>query len=226
MVAPMPRYLNGTGKWYHSVMVTIIAISALSGIVQLIGYIVYAKHVVFGSIRPNAASWSVWAFGAVIESVSYIYLTNDILKNVLPMACAVSAVLMFVMCLFRGHFSKISRFEASIVATDIAITIVWAFTGSPLIANILLVVTAVVSFIPIIMSVYKDPRYELAAPWFIWTTAYVLQSAVVIARFEKYEDLIYPLVFAALHIVVAFLALDFRKKTSYRGPASVHPEHL
>ncbi len=204
----------------------ILSISILSGIIQFTGYLIYARKVVFGSIRPNAASWSVWAFGAVIESVSYIYLSQDILKNILPIVCALSAILLFLMCLIRGYFTKITSFETAVVVADVIITIIWALTGSPFVANVLLVLTAVISFVPIITAVYKNPTYERAFPWFVWTVAYVLQLTVVIARFEKPEDLLYPIVFAILHIVVALLALDIRKKGVPDVSQSPHPEHV
>ena len=211
-------------------MFLISTISILSGVTQFQGYAIYTKDTIFGKIRPNAASWSIWAFGAVLESVSYIFLTGDILKNVLPIVCAVSAVLFFLLCLKRGHFEKITRFESVIVIADITIIIIWFLTQSPFYANLLFIFTAIVSFVPIIMHVYKNPLYEKAFPWFIWTSAYALQTFVVIARFEKAEDLMYPLVFFVLHLIVAILAIDSRKKrhlaTLSKLSRKPHPEHL
>lgn len=205
----------------------ILPVSIFSGIAQLLGYIIYSKYTIFGKIRPNAASWSIWAFGAVLESLSYIYLTGDVLKNILPIVCAISAVLFFVICTVGGYFKRPSNFEISIIIVDIAIIIVWFITKSPLYANILLILTAVISFIPLIINVYKNPTYENSFPWFIWTLAYGLQTVVVLFRFEKAEDLIYPVVFFVLHIIVAFLAIDLRKSKYLKDMShSVHPEHL
>ncbi|MEK7552248.1 MAG: hypothetical protein AAB534_02415 [Patescibacteria group bacterium] len=207
-------------------MSLLITVSIFSGITQFLGYVAYTKDVIFEKIRPNAASWSIWAFGAVLESISYIFLTGDILKNVLPIVCAISAVLFFLLCLKRGHFEKITRFEKIIVIADIAIIIIWFLTKSPFYANLLFVITAIISFVPIIVNVYKNPTYENAFPWFIWTTAYALQTIVVVGRFEKAEDLIYPVVFFILHIIVAVLAVDARKKRHLAMIKKMHPEHL
>lgn len=207
-----------------------LIVSVLSGLTQLAGYAIYSKHVLFGKIRPNAASWSIWAFGAILESASYIFLTGDILKNVVPIICALCSILFFIFCLFRGHLRGITRLETYIVMIDIFITLIWIATKSPLYANILFVVTAVISFIPIIMHVYKNPSYENALPWSVWTAAYALQTIVVFGRFEKVEDFIYPAVFFVLHIIISILALDSRKKfhnKSYPDLTNkLHPEHL
>lgn len=209
---------------------SVLAISILSGVTQLWGYLIYAKYTIFGKIRPNAASWSIWAFGAVLESLSYIYLTGDVFKNILPIVCAISAVLFFIVCIVKGYFSRPSNFEISIVVLDIIIIIIWFITKSPFYANILLVITAVISFLPLIVNVYKNPKYEDSFPWFIWTLAYGLQIIVVFFRFEKAEDLIYPVVFFILHIIVAFLAIDYRKRKNLKNlpdmSHNAHPEHL
>lgn len=190
----------------------VFVISIFAGLMQLLGYLFYSLGTFSDKIKPNAASWSIWAFGAVLESASYIFLSRDLLKNILPIVCAFSAIIFFLICVFRGRFESISSFEKKIVALDIIITLLWYFSESAFLANMLLVLTAIISFIPIIIHVNKDPTYESALPWFIWTGAYVCMLFVVIVRWEKWEDVIYPVIFLILHLIVAILAVDFRKK--------------
>jgi hypothetical protein len=206
-------------------------IGVLSGIVQIAGYFIYLRHVTAGNVRPNTASWSIWAFGAVLESLSYLYLAQDIFKSILPIACALCAVLFFIYCIFKGHFGKISKFETAIVIIDIVITLVWYITSSPLIANILFIITAVISFVPIIIHVFKNPKNEAAPPWIIWTIAYGLQIITVSGRFEKVDDLFYPIVFFILHLIVAIFALKNKQQfsggqTLHKTPHELSGEHL
>jgi hypothetical protein len=185
-----------------------LAISA--GLTQIYGYIEYGRKTFIGRIKPNAASWGIWAFGAFLESVSYIFLTKDWVKNILPVVCALSAITFFVIALKRKHFLKPTNFELFIVVVDIAIIFVWFVTSSHALANILFVLTAVVSFVPMINNTFRNPKHEHAFPWSIWTLAYLLMTVAVIMRWEKWEELVYPLVFVILHAVVAYLALDKR----------------
>ena len=57
---------------------------------------------------------------------------------------------------------------------------------------------------------------EDAKPWYIWTIAYSTLAVVVVLRWEKWEDLVYPLIFAILHAIVAILALDSRMPGKFK----------
>ena len=187
-----------------------IALGVTAGLLQLIGYFYYVKKINIGRVKPNTASWSIWAFGAVLESTSYIFATGDWVKNILPIACALSAVFIFLYCLRYGHFNWPTRFEWSLVVLDCIAILIWWYYSSAVYANLYLVLTAVISFIPIIWHVWKDPMVEDALPWFVWTGAYSVLAVVVLLRWEKWEDLVYPAVFAVLHVIIAVLALDRR----------------
>lgn len=190
----------------------VVFLAVLSGFLQLGGYFSYGREILSGRIKPNTASWSIWTFGALLESSSYIILTGDLLKNILPAVCAICAIILFLFCLVRGRFKPLDRFEKIIVVADILTIIVWWFSRSAFYANSLAILTAFISFIPILRHAWRDPRHEDATPWFIWTAAYTSQLLVVLARWEKWEDLFYPALFIILHLAVALLAMDVRKR--------------
>lgn len=178
----------------------------LAGIFQLIGYFLYSKDVFKGQIKPNTASWSIWTVGSVLESYSYIALTGDWVKNILPIVCSLSVIAFFFICIKRGHFEKISPFEWIIVIGDTIAIFVWWLYQSAFYANTLLIVTAIASFLPIIRHTYLHPKEETPGPWIYWTIAYFLLGVTSLLRFEKVEDLLYPISFLILHAIVAILA--------------------
>jgi hypothetical protein len=187
-----------------------IILGIASGIIQLFGYFVYLKKINIGRIRPNTASWSIWTFGAILESSSYAVASGDWVKNLLPFACLIGSIILFALCLKMGHFSKISRSEWFLVVMDCFAIFLWWRYDSAVYANLFLVFIAIISFIPIIIHVWKDPMVEDATPWYLWTVAYFILIIVVLIRWEKWEDLVYPTVFVFLHIVIAILSLDNR----------------
>jgi hypothetical protein len=189
-----------------------IFLGAVGGVLQIGGYILYAKKITAGRVKPNAASWGIWTFGAALETASYIGVTGDWVKNILPIICALSAIIFFFYCLHRGYFGKVDNFEKIIVVLDIFAIFIWWLFESAVYANFLLIATAIISFIPIIRHVWKDPMVEDTRPWLLWTTAYTILLVVVILRYEKWEDLVYPIVFIPLHLIVGILALDSRAK--------------
>lgn len=185
-----------------------IGVSFLSAAVQILAYFFYYRKVVIGRIIPNASSWSIWAFGAILETITYIFVTGDWVKNILPISCALSVAVLFVLCLKKSYFSKLSKFEWLILAMDCVAILVWAYYSSAVYANILLVFIAVFSFVPIIIQVAKKPETEHALPWYMWTFAYFLLTIVVVVRLNSWEELIYPSVFLIMHFVVAVLSTD------------------
>ena len=187
-----------------------LVLSVVASLSQVLGYWIYFLKIREKKIKPNTASWSIWAFSAVLESVSYIFVTGDWVKNLLPIACALSAISLFLYCFKYGHFERLSGLDRSLVVADLFIILVWFLTQSPIYANILLVITAVVSFVPIIRTTWINPKGENATPWFVWTVAYCLLTVLVVVRWEKWEDLVYPLTFAVLHGIIGIFALDIR----------------
>jgi hypothetical protein len=189
-----------------------IAFGVAAGLFQLYAYWLYARKISRGRIKPNTASWSIWAFSAVLESVNYIAVTQDWVKSLLPTACALSAILLFIYCLHRGHFKPLSRFDWSIVILDNIAILVWWFYQSAEYANLLLILSGVVSFVPIIREAYRDPKSEDATAWYWWSLAYFCLVLTVLLRFEEWIDIAYPLSFLALHFIVALLASDIRPR--------------
>src|SRR3989344_2055367 len=122
-----------------------------ASLLQIIGYIFYLKKIKLGRVRPNTASWSIWAFGSILETVSYIWVTGDWVKNLLPIVCSISAVILFFYCLTRGHFGKISRLEWILIVMDCVAIFLWWWYHSATYANLFLMFTAIVSFVPIIL---------------------------------------------------------------------------
>jgi|CXWL01.1.fsa_nt_gi hypothetical protein len=193
-----------------------VILGIVAGLVQFSGYVYYIKKINVGRVKPNTASWSIWAFGAILDTTSYIFVTGDWVKNILPVACALSAIVIFFYCLYYAHFGRPIRFEWSLVALDFVAVLIWWYYSSAIYANLFLVSTEVISFIPIIRHTWKDPMVEDALPWFVWTAAYSLLAIVVLLRWEKWEDLAYPAVFAVLHVIIAVLALDKRVPRTLR----------
>ncbi len=189
-----------------------LIISILAGTLQLLGYFTYNRMALSGKIVPNTASWLIWAMGGVLTTASYIFVSGDWVKNVLPIVCSMSAILIYIFCLVKGRFQKIDSFEWIVITLDICITIYWYLSKEPFITNVLYVLSAFPSFIPIIRYVWRNPLSENAVPWMLWSFAYFLMTMTVIMRYEKWQDLFYPVALFFLHVIVAILSSDFIAK--------------
>lgn len=186
-----------------------IVLGFMAGATQLLGYWVYNRG---AGEKINTGSWSIWAFGGIVDLVSYAALTGDWVKDILPAACAVAAIGTFCYAIVKKRFSWPDKTDWAFVGLDGIVTVIWYFTNAVL-ANLLYQVSTVVSFLPICRGLLSGRENEKPMPWLIWTFAYSLLTASVFLRLQRWEELAYPVTHVAVHFITARIALSKQKKT-------------
>lgn len=183
-----------------------IVLGLMAGTVQLLGYYVYNRG---AGDKINTGSWSIWALAGVVDLVSYFAMTGDWVINFLPAVCAVAAFGTFCYAIYRKRFSWPDRWDRIFLGVDGLITVVWVLTNA-VFANLLYQLSTVLSFIPMYRWQFAGGR-EKALPWLIWAFAYVLLTASVLLRLNRWEELVYPVSHALTHLAVALIAIAQRK---------------
>ncbi len=186
-----------------------IALGFAAGAIQLVGYWVYNKG---ANGKINTGSWSMWALAGVIDFASYFALTGDWVINILPAVCAVAAIGTFCLAIARKRFSCPDKTDWAFVGVDGVITVVWYFTNA-VVANLLYQVSAVLSFLPMYRGQLAGREVEKPLPWIIWTVAYTLLTAAVILRLERWEELVYPVSHAVVHLGVVLIAVTKQRSS-------------
>ncbi len=172
-------------------MDTAIFFAVVSGLLQILGYIVYNFKVRKSGMEPDSASWGIWTFGSLMNMLSYATLTNDWVKDILPIACSVSCIVTFVIMLRRGqmHWPDMTGWMMFLV--DLVITIIWYFTSATE-ASLLYQIGTVASYVPMVIGVKNGTDKEDPLPWFIWTLAYGIFMISVMLRLNNWPELAYP----------------------------------
>jgi hypothetical protein len=160
--------------------------------------------------NPNIASWSIWAFGSIVNLLTYASMSNDLVKDILPAVCSLACLVIYISYLRQGKFEVPRFIDILIFSTDIMATIVWLTTSSPLVGNMACQASLILSFIPIIRETIKDSKKERPLPWIIWSMAYGLDIILVIARWEKWGDVVYPATCFILHASIAIITKQRR----------------
>ncbi len=202
------------------VLNNILILGIFSGILQLVGYLIYAYDVSKDTVKPNPASWLIWSYGNILICLSYLFLVDEKLTfaaEILPIVCSIACVIMSVYFLFIGKFRPLVSFEKKIVLFDVFITIIWVsseFFGANILPTVvihsLLLLGAAVTFIPIYREVFDDPSVEHPKAWFIWTSAYFILLIVVLTEGGSFDSILYPALYSVLHIIVGILAYKKR----------------
>ncbi len=187
---------------------------------QVAGYLIYIRYFVKHTIRPNAASWFMFAYGTLF--LTYLEFKDGASTSILmlPIACAIMSLFVALLCLRRNATEPVDRFEKIIFSADLWLTVIYgavtlgfgANAISPYFTTLILAavnLTAVTCFLPIVRSTWQKPDRELPAPWVVWTFAY---AALTVATLQSVgwaspALLLYPVLNCILHGLVAFFAL-------------------
>jgi hypothetical protein len=174
-----------------------------AGATHLIAYWVYIRT---SSEKINTGSWTLWVLGGIVELSSYFFLTHDATKNILPIACAMGAVVTYGYAHVRKQFEPLTSEDKFFIGIDVGITLFWFLSSSALAANLLYVGSSILSFIPMLLGLARNKEQEQPLPWLIWSIAYLLFTVSVAMRLNRPEELVYPISCLVLHISVFVIA--------------------
>lgn len=194
-------------------------LSILVFTIHLTAYTLYAISTLRETIRPNAASWSMWLFGGVIEYLTYEAIDSESwFSSSLPLACVIGLAMILCATVYsqwrasrsgiKGKviFHRPARIDYFLMSFDASAGLIWIFLHLPAVANMLAVSTSIVTFIPIWRTTLATGE-EKPLPWFLWSVAYFGMAIIVFLEGGEhmFEKLFYPLYYLALHVVVLIL---------------------
>ena len=131
-----------------------IALGMLAGILHLIAFAIYNKQMLNGTSKPNAASWTLWAFLTLLNFSSYFVMSGDWVKSILPMASSLACILTFLFSLYKGKLSKLDLFDCSALVIGIISGFAWWYFSSATYANLILQAAILISFVPTYRGVW------------------------------------------------------------------------
>lgn len=192
-------------------------LGVLAALFQISGYLLYIRNFLKRSIRPNAASYLMFAYGTSL--VAFLAWQNGavLAELLLLFACAGMSIAVALLCLRRNATEPVDRFEAIIFSADLWLTIgfaimVFAQVEKQAYAALFLFlgnITTLTSFMPILRSTWRDPRREQPLPWIVWSFAYILLTAATLTTTGLNQPvlLIYPVANVVLHVAMALFSL-------------------
>jgi hypothetical protein len=194
------------------------ALGSFAAVAQVVAYAGYLRLFLAGKIKPNAASWLMFAYGTAVMVVLEWQSNAEWFELALPIACASMSVIVAVLCLRKNATYGIDRSEKITFGADVALTVAYIISAVLIRGHNKLVVLFVVagnittftSFAPLVISTRNEPQREQPLPWALWTVAYgaLLASTIAADGFSSPELLLYPGVCVLLHGLVAWFSLS------------------
>jgi len=170
-----------------------VILGASAGVIHLTAYALYNREMILGRTRPNTCTWLLWSFLATLNTASYIAMSGDLVKAATPIAGCAACCLTLVLSAWRGRLSRLDRLGWAVLGIGLGAGVLWWAGRDAAYANLLLQLAFVISNIPTLRGVWRDPAVERALPWFGFGLAYVLNVIVVLMRWQGQAiDLAYP----------------------------------
>lgn len=188
-----------------------IALGLTAALLHGVAYVLYNVQAKLGKSSPNAASWSVWAFLATLNALSYREMSGDVVAALQFFTGSVACILTFLYVLTIGKFSRLKPKEWGLFALGLLATVVWWKFRSATGANMIVLVAFLISFIPTFEGVWRDPFKETPRSWTLWTLAFLVTTTNVVLRDGKPIALLTPIVLLIAHGSIALLSTQSRK---------------
>lgn len=199
------------------------AFGMLSGILQVAGYLYYARKAWQRQIEPNPTSWIMWGYGTTLIFLLEADSGASGSMLILPAACALSSIAVGFICWQHGTLQwPAETWAKASLYTDLALTATylgsWTLLGTSLLTDMqkeradvtILVIgslSTLVTFIPMLIETWREPRNEQPWPWVVWTAAYAALTVATVSSPEwNWYLLLYPVQCLVLHAVVAGLS--------------------
>lgn len=183
-------------------------LGVMAGLIHVVAFALYHRQMLLGTSRPNRATWTLWVFISTLNCISYIAMSRDIVKGLLPIASTSACIVVFIASLFKGRLSRLNLGDyVNLVLGFISLFVWWAYRSATY-ANLLLQVCIFISFVPTYKGVWQDSSNEKSLPWFVWSSAYILNIIIIFLRWKgQYQDFVYPVNCFLLHFGVGILSL-------------------
>ena len=171
-----------------------IIIGTAAGLIHITGYLLYMRSAFTGQSQPNLASWLLWSVLTTANGLSYLTMSGDLVKSVIPIVGSFATVAVFALSLRFGRFKKLDIADKVALAIGAGAVALWWALRSATVANLLLQVCFIISFTPTLRGVWRNSHAERVAPWFTWCVADLFSIIVIILRWRgQYQDLASPI---------------------------------
>jgi len=191
-----------------------LVLGVVAALLHAAAYVLYNRQAKLGQSQPNPISWSVWAFLAILNALTFTGM-SDRVSALQFVAGSVACFCTFIYVLTIGKFAwpKRGAKEWKIFGLGIIAAIVWFAFHSAEWANMVVLLGFVISFKPTYDGVKADPNKETPLSWVIWTVAFGITIINLIIRDKELVAFITPVVLLLSHGSIAVLSRQSRKRT-------------
>lgn len=180
----------------------------------------YFRQVVQGVSTPNPATWLIWLAIGILNTVTYFLMVGNLLRSLVLVVVTGWIFVVTIYSLFFGKFAPLKKLEILTLIIAFFVGILWKSTGNPILANLILQIVYVISFVPTLVGLYHGTLREEHWPWSLAMVAYFFMILAVMADWThmQWVALVHPVVNGLIgNGLVTWLALRQRRQAGVLG---------
>jgi hypothetical protein len=169
----------------------------------LIAYFLYGLATRRGVVVPNRASWMIWSATTTTEALTYNAINAGAAQNIIFLLSSMACIAVTISVWRHSRWERPTALESICMALCIAALILWLGYQDAFWAHIMLLVAIPISYLPMLVSLRKDPSDEQTPAWGLWTIADISMLAFVMISTKGHgTDLPYIIIELCCHICV------------------------
>lgn len=184
-------------------------IGQVAGIVSLIGFVPYLASVLRKKTRPNRATWWIWTVVGTILCASY-YASGARHSIWVPVSYMIGPLCTALVSIKYGEGGW-TRFDRFCFGGAGASLLLWALSGSALVALIANITIDLLGALPTVKKAYAEPESEDRLSW----TLFFVSNALNLLAVETWTiaTALYPLYLFTICGIITMILLLRRGKT-------------
>ncbi|HEY4521904.1 MAG TPA: hypothetical protein VJH05_02070 [Candidatus Paceibacterota bacterium] len=185
-----------------------ILISIISIILVFVGYGPYVWNILKRKTIPHTFTFLVWGLAGSIIWTLQVYGGAGVGAWI---TFAVSAVCIFILFLcFKYGERSITKLDVVFLVMALFSLFLWLVVKQPLLSVILIVLTDVLGFGPILRKSWNKPHSETLFTW--WVAAFRHGLGIVALQNFNIFTLLYPLTWTVIFVIFNLILLIRRKQ--------------
>lgn len=195
------------------------AISALAGILFIIGFIPYIVSILRGETKPAKASWIIWA---TLDSITLAGMLTKHSLNGQILGAVIGAWIVVILALRNGT-SGWTRLDKFCLAGALLGIILWQVFDNAVFGIMTSLSVVLLGSFPTFASAWRNPAQENRTAWTLFWLSCV--AAVIAIPAWTLADAAQPIVFTIIESTMMYI-LYFRPKTNVMNDKSIEVTNI
>jgi hypothetical protein len=174
-------------------------LSALAGILFVVGFVPYIRAILVGATKPAKASWIIWAS---LDTITICGMAVQHSLNGQIIGANAGAWIVVVLALKYGTMGWTRLDKFCLIGAVLSIAL-WAIFSSATVGLIISNSVAFLGSVPTFVSAWKDPTKEDKLGWTIFFVSCIC-AMLAIPRFT-FDDAFCPMVFFSIETIMMYI---------------------